>query len=338
MSQSQDAPNEREKKYIEIPLHALRLDRVTEFALYLQPSPGKYVLYRNPNLMFDEEHRDKLEQNGTRSVFIAVADRKLYLRYLEQYLNEIISDPDVSADEESKIVYACATQLLKEVIEDPSQQEGVKRAHLMVDNAIEHLLKGPDHFMHVFDKMSFDYHTYTHSVNVCVFGLALGQRIGLSREELSRLGAGLLLHDIGKSKIDEAILNKQGPLSDEEWELMRTHPTRGREILAQHDGIDPIALAVVEQHHEKCTGGGYPHGLQEPEIHFFSKICTLADVFDALTTQRSYKEALASFPALKIMQAEMRTQFHEGLFKEFIRMLGSPISQGLPRPSQRKAA
>jgi len=126
--------------------------------------------------------------------------------------------------------------------------------------------------------------------------LALGRNLGLSRAELKSLGAGLLLHDIGKSEIDDAILNKRGTLTEEEWNVMRSHPERGEAILSQAEGVDPLALTIVMQHHEKRSGKGYPRGLKGDEIHSYAKICALADVFDALTTQRSYKEALDSFP------------------------------------------
>jgi HD-GYP domain-containing protein (c-di-GMP phosphodiesterase class II) len=326
-------------EYMRIALRALRVDTVTDFNIYLrQASTDAYTLYREAHLVFAEEHRQRLMDSVMDGVYISGSDRTEYVHYLETNLATIIADPEVPAEEESTIVYTCATHIVQDLLERPGQSEDVKRAQRMVDNTIEHLIKGPDRFARAFEQMSFDYRTYTHSVNVCVFGLALGQRLGFGRDELRRLGAGLLLHDIGKSRIDEAILYKRGPLSDEEWQAMRRHPDYGREILEATGELDPIALTIVHQHHEKCTGRGYPQGLHEPDIHLYSKICTLADVFDALTTERPYKQALDAFPALRIMQSDMREDFHPHLFREFIRMLGSTSVRAVAEENLRKAA
>lgn len=326
-------------EYMRIPMRSLRVDTVTDFNVYLrQGSADAYTLYREAHLVFAEEHRRRLMDSALDGVYVANDDRTKYVHYLESHLATIIADPEIPAEEESTIVYTCATHIVQDLLERPGQSEDVKRAQRMVDNTIEHLLKGPDRFAHAFETMSFDYRTYTHSVNVCVFGLALGQRLGFGREEMRRLGAGLLLHDIGKSRIDEAILYKRGPLTDEEWQAMRRHSEYGLEILQATGDVDPLALTIVHQHHEKCTGRGYPQGLREPDIHLYSKICTLADVFDALTTERPYKQALDSFPALRIMQSDMREDFHPHLFREFIRMLGSASVRAVAEENLRQAA
>jgi HD-GYP domain-containing protein (c-di-GMP phosphodiesterase class II) len=331
-------PN-REGKYQRIPLHALRVDTLTEFSIYIRQVDGTFILYRDAQLVFNEEHRQKLLQTAPDGVYIAIDDNKLYVRYLEENLASIIADPNVPPEEESTIVYACASQLLKELLMQPGEREGVNRAVRMVDNAMEHILKGAEYFTYVLEKMSFDYHTYTHSVNVCVFGLALGQRLGFDRDELHVLGQGLLLHDVGKANIDEAILSKPGPLTEAEWEVMRRHPDEGAEILEAAGGVPPLALDVVRQHHEKCTGMGYPRGLDDSTIHVYAKICALVDVFDALTTERPYKQAMNAFPALRIMQSEMPHDFHPNLFREFIRMLGtSTVKHAARKNLHRRAA
>lgn len=333
------AAPEPDREYMRIPLRALRVDTVTGFNIYLrQASTDAYTLYREAHLAFAEEHRRRLMDAVTDGIYITGDDRTEYVRYLETHLASIIADPEVPVDEESTIVYTCATHIVQDLLERPGQSEDIKRAQRMVDNTIEHLIKGPDRFAHAFEQMSFDYRTYTHSVNVCVFGLALGQRLGFGREELRRLGAGLLLHDVGKSRIDEAILNKRGRLSDTEWQAMRRHPEHGLEILKATGDVDALALTIVHQHHEKCTGHGYPLGLSDPDIHLYSKICTLADVFDALTTERPYKQALDSFPALRIMQSDMREDFQPHLFREFSRMLDSSVVRAVAEENLRKAA
>ena len=126
------------------------------------------------------------------------------------------------------------------------------------------------------------------------------------------------LADIGKSEIPLDVLRKQTPLTAEEWEIIRIHPERGVEILERTGEVDEICRVVVLQHHEKCTGRGYPHGLAADEIHYFAKIAAIADVFDALSTDRPYKNALNTFASLRLMQETMREDFDENIFRELI--------------------
>ncbi|MCK4414845.1 MAG: HD-GYP domain-containing protein [Candidatus Eisenbacteria sp.] len=307
-----------------IPLQSLRLDTYTDFNLYLKlANTNRYVLYRNANLLFTERHRAKLQENAVKHAYISAEDRMRYFRYLEGRLNEIVSDGSLTATETSRIVYECSTHLVREIIEKPWVGENIKRAEGLICNTVDHLLQGASHLKAMISIMSADYYTYTHSVNVCVFGVALGQRVGLSGQELNELGIGLLLHDVGKSEISKEILNKPGSLTPEEWQEMKTHPARGVEILKNTQQVGPNSLLVVGQHHEKCTGKGYPKALTSDEIHIYAKIASVADVFDALTTNRSYRKALESFPALRLMRKEMIRDFNPGLFRELIQMLGS---------------
>jgi len=311
--------------YFAVPLSCLRVDTITSFTIYLRnpPDGNRYVFYRESNLLFSDRHHCKLEENGVTHIYIAAADRKLYLRYLEAHIDEILQDPKLSSAEKNEIHYACATKLAEDLFNDPRSGENVKRARRMVDATVHHILQEAGRLSALIDVMSFDYYTYTHSVNVCVLGVALGHRIGLTPEELEALGVGLLLHDMGKSEIDVAVLNKHGPLSDEEWELMKTHPQLGVDIFKHSPLVGPVALTVILQHHEKCTGCGYPAGLRGTEIHRFAKIAALVDVFDALTTERAYRGALQSFTAIQVMKNEMEVDFDPDLFRQFIQLLGA---------------
>ena len=109
-------------------------------------------------------------------------------------------------------------------------------------------------------------------------------------------------HDVGKSKIDHALINKSGKLSDEEFEQMKFHATAGGEILTGMKCYTHNVVRMAAEHHEKFKGGGYPSGIQGEEIHRYARICKIMDVYDALTTKRSYKKALSAFVKLIIMK------------------------------------
>jgi HD-GYP domain-containing protein (c-di-GMP phosphodiesterase class II) len=155
------------------------------------------------------------------------------------------------------------------------------------------------------DLASADGYTLKHSLAVTTLGLSIGVRVMQKygwvdaremrryddiEERLLTLGVGLLVHDIGKLAVPAQILHKPGKLTPEEWTAMKTHPMEGVRIL-QHQSVSPLSRAVVRSHHEKWEGGGYPGGIAGPEIHQFARIAAVADVFDALSSDRHYRRA-----------------------------------------------
>lgn len=134
-------------------------------------------------------------------------------------------------------------------------------------------------------------YTYSHSTNVALLSLELGYSLGLSDSELHILVSGAILHDLGKLYIDNKILDKSGKLTNEEFELIKQHPSIGSSIANNIENVDPSILRVVREHHEKLDGSGYPFGLVYKDIHPLSKIVTICDIFDAITTKRSYHDA-----------------------------------------------
>jgi HD-GYP domain-containing protein (c-di-GMP phosphodiesterase class II) len=189
---------------------------------------------------------------------------------------------------------------------------------------VTYLLSESRAFFNLMATTSFDYYTYTHSVNVSVFGIALAHRLGqYSKEEIKTIGSGLIVHDVGKSLIDQRILNKRGPLNKHEWAVMKEHPDNGVKLLRGSGQVGEEALVIVRDHHEKIDGSGYPRGLRGDAIHMYARIASLADIFDALTTRRPYKLAERSFPALRIMRDEMGEGLDRELFTEFVLLLGA---------------
>ncbi|MFC1573168.1 HD-GYP domain-containing protein [Candidatus Eisenbacteria bacterium] len=316
-------PADEAEEYTCIPLACVYADTVTGFTIYLRTPPdgNNYVFYREANLVFSESHRAQLTKNGVTHIYIHAADRKQYLRYLENHLDVILQDPNMPVDEKSQVHYSCATELVKDVFDDPRSGESIKRVQRMVNNSVYHILQQAGELSSFINIMSVDYHTYTHSVNVCVFGVALGHRFALNRSELRDLGIGLLLHDVGKSEIDSEILSKEGPLNNEERDIIKSHPQIGFNILADSPLLLPTSLEIILRHHERRTGRGYPGGLRDHQIHPFAKIAALVDVFDALTTRRPYHAERSSFAAFQLMQRQMKDDFDPDYFRELIRLL-----------------
>jgi HD-GYP domain-containing protein (c-di-GMP phosphodiesterase class II) len=169
---------------------------------------------------------------------------------------------------------------------------------------------------------SFDEYTFNHSVNVAVVAAVFGKALGLPESRLRRLCQAGVLHDIGKALIPDEILNKPGRLTDQEFTVMREHPAKAHALLLQVRGPDREVLLGVRGHHEKYNGSGYPDGLRGDAVGEFARILAVADVYDALTSQRVYKPSLAPSRALRIMYGIRETDYHPGLVERFIRCLG----------------
>ncbi len=321
LNQSTAIKNRAEQKFIPILLDSLRVDSILEFDLYLNVDRN-LVLYRSSDLPFTEKTRQKLLENKVDRLYITNENKGKYQRYIEANLPRILSDPGVEETKKAGILYETSTNLVRDVLASPTYGENIRRSKDMVSNTVGFILKGREAFLNLLRISSFDYYTYTHSVNVCTFSIALAQQMGFDDEEfLHELGVGALLHDVGKSKISERILNKRSALTQIEFELMKKHPKWGVEILTETDQIDAASYYPVLQHHERGDRRGYPSGLNLNEMHIYSRIVAIADSFDAMTTERVYQRALETFPALKIMFS-LRGAYDEPMMEAFARLMG----------------
>ncbi|HKO15806.1 MAG TPA: diguanylate cyclase [Gemmatimonadaceae bacterium] len=187
---------------------------------------------------------------------------------------------------------------------------------------------------------SKDHYTQGHCERVADLACALAADAGLDQKSLFWFRIGALLHDVGKLMIPPDILNKPGRLTAEEWGMIKKHPVWGVEMLADIDfpwDVRPI----VESHHERWDGGGYPHGLKGEEIPLTARILCIADVYDALTSERSYKKAVSHEQAMDMLRSEVGSQFDPALFPLFegvMRRLGPPKRSGDTEPALETAA
>lgn len=166
-----------------------------------------------------------------------------------------------------------------------------------------------------------DRYTEGHCERVSDFGITLAKEIGLSENEQKALKNGGILHDIGKIAIDEAILNKPGKLTPEEFEKMKIHPIKGAEICKNLKTLTD-ALPIIRSHHEKCDGSGYPDGLKKDEIPVIARIMAIVDVYDAIITDRPYRKGLPLDTAQNILQTEVQKGWWDpDLVDAFFKML-----------------
>jgi putative nucleotidyltransferase with HDIG domain len=166
-----------------------------------------------------------------------------------------------------------------------------------------------------------DNYTYMHSVAVCAMMIALARELDLSEDEIKDAGAAGLLHDVGKMAMPDDILNKPGKLTDDEFQIMRSHPERGKELLVKAGGIPAMVIDVCLHHHEKFDGTGYPHRLQGDLISRLSRMAAICDVYDAITSNRPYKSGWGPSESLQRM-ASWKGHFDPVYFQAFVKTIG----------------
>jgi len=234
-------------------------------------------------------------------------------------LREAIHDKTMSPQKKSLIVYQSSRVLVERLFEDP-KAENISEAKKGISEVVDLILSDDATSKELLKITSYDFYTYTHSVNVGVFSVMLAKALfrGSDGHDMHELGAGFFLHDIGKVRIDPAIINKPGKVTDDEMAIIRTHPFQGYKILKETNQLTEECMVIVMQHHERENGSGYPRKLRKDEIHTYGRICCIADVYDALTAERSYKKRIDTFPALKLMKEQMLDHFHQQIFEKFV--------------------
>ncbi len=310
-----------EEKYVPIYLDCLRVDSVLDFDLYLYVN-NRLVLYRSADLAFNDRTRQKLLENRVDRLYIRGDSKDSYQQYIEKNLDKVLADPEIGEEKKASILYETSTTLVKDILSNPTYGENIQRTKNMVSNTVGYILKGREAFMNLLQITAFDYYTYTHSVNVCTFSIALAQQLGFRDEQfLHELGVGALLHDVGKSKISERILNKRSALSPYEFEIMKKHPQWGVDMLKETNQLAQVSYYPVLQHHERGDRSGYPNALMLDEMHVFSQLVAITDTFDAMTTDRVYQKATDTFPTLKIMFSLKGAYDHDRL-RAFAELMG----------------
>lgn len=168
---------------------------------------------------------------------------------------------------------------------------------------------------------SYDNYTYTHSLNVDIYSVILGIALGYTDEELKKLSQAALLHDIGKTCLPVELLNKPGKLTPEEYAEVQMHCRFGYNLLKNNSDISSVTRNAILSHHENENGTGYPRNLAAEKIHKFAKVIHIADVYDALTTKRVYKDAMNPAEALEYIMSQADIQFNKDMVATFIQYI-----------------
>jgi HD-GYP domain-containing protein (c-di-GMP phosphodiesterase class II) len=232
------------------------------------------------------------------------------------------------AKERAKRTYAESVAATRDLMSSVrmGNSPNIKKIKRVVQSIVDQILTEETSLIGLTTIRDYDEYTFTHSVNVCIFSVALGKRLGLNKLQLYDLGLAALFHDIGKSRVPQSILNKTGGLTDDEWRLIAAHPWLGTLSLFQVRGSAELpyrAMVVAHEHHMKRDLTGYPKPIRARQISVFSKIVAIVDGFDAATSRRAYQTV--PFTPAQVM-LEMRDNPRRGMdpviVKAFINLTG----------------
>jgi HD-GYP domain-containing protein (c-di-GMP phosphodiesterase class II) len=308
------------------PLATLRPNSGAHFELYLaMPTRAgvQYLLYKAADIEFTEKKRLELMENGVSTLYVSDEDAGAYCQFVDRTVGQVLASDQIEPEEKSRILYETSRSLVKSAFERPESPLLVTTNQRVVTHTVTALAGERSLLRTLVSMFTFDYSLYTHSVHVSVLGTGLLLESGDWTEEDTRdVAMGFLLHDIGKSRVPPDIVRKPGLLSPWEIKQMERHPEHGVGLMQQHEIIRPRALEVIRGHHELLDGSGYPRHLAGQNIPLEIRVCTVADVFDALTSHRVYKPALSGHDALRLMLDRMTSKLDDEILHMLIHRLG----------------
>ncbi|QZY54997.1 HD-GYP domain-containing protein [Crassaminicella profunda] len=301
-----------------VPINAVKEGSFLAQALY--DDKGRILLAKGVKI--SERLKDKIKESGFYSVYILD-------EFSQGELDDIIK-PQVRQKAIATIRATLNTYgdmdneglntFQKKKLHDQSEQQ-IEDLQQVTKLIVDDIFSQKEIMINLVDIKSTDNYTYNHSVNSAILALTLGIGYGLNRNDLYDLTMGAMLHDVGKMFIPKDILNKEGKLTPEEYKIVQEHTTRGYNHLRENSDMGNKIRIVSLQHHERVDGSGYPFGLKEEQIYSLSKITAVAEVYDALTSDRSYRRAVPPNEAVEYIMGSGGSHFNIDMVKTFCKKI-----------------
>ncbi len=307
-------------RYKAIPPYAIIPGTLPDFQIYIRSPEGRFVLWALKGNKVSPEQLARLSEGGRDEIFVSLEEEFKYEQHLEANLGTILGNEHLSNDNKASIFTKVSTNVVKDSFEmslglstmDPGT---IHRTQSMVQSALAFITESRS--LQALAKMiGHDYQTYEHATKVLWFTVAFlrlnpdimeqiepGYKASDEKQQmriLQQCGVGALLHDIGKAFVSHEIINKNEPLTEVEWEIVKRHPLTSLAMLIDSD-IPPFVKKAIVHHHENFHGGGYPLGLEGQSIPPLARVLRIIDVFDAMTSRRPYKDSMSPMKAAQIM-------------------------------------
>jgi HD-GYP domain-containing protein (c-di-GMP phosphodiesterase class II) len=288
----------------------------------------------------NDKEIEKIADSGIREVYIDtskgldVADAPTETEVKDSIAHEmeIIAEKvkpagSVSLHDEmarSHKVHGEANKIIHSLMQDVrlGKQIELEQVNPIVGRMSESILRNQDALLSLCRIKQKDNYTFLHSVSIGALMMSFARAVNLSPEEMRQVGIGGMLHDIGKTKVPDKILNKPGKLTEEEFLIMKSHVVYSRDILSDTPGIAQASLDVAAQHHERYDGSGYPLKLKGSEMSIYGQMASIVDVYDAITSDRCYHKGMEPTAALRKMFEWSKFHFNPELVHTFVRSIG----------------
>lgn len=224
----------------------------------------------------------------------------------------------------AEVAHTDARNQIQENLKRLTEGEGINvtRIRSSVKSCVKSIVTNPNALMWLGKLRSKDNYIAEHCLNVGVLAIAFGRHLDMSLDELEVLGMCGMLHDVGKLQVDQKILDKPASLSEEEFAIIQDHCRIGRDILSKDENMPPTVVEAAFGHHERMDGSGYPRGIRATSLNLYTRMISIVDTYDAITTNRCYDKSRPATEAIKILFGCRNTQFEPVLVEKFIECLG----------------
>jgi HD-GYP domain-containing protein (c-di-GMP phosphodiesterase class II) len=325
--------------FFAIPVSHLETATIVAFDLYLPRHDGTAVLYRERNLVFTSENKQRLEQNGVRELFVPQDQFDAYRSYRlaqsgelgpasaprveispeEEDLAGSLQDRSLPIEARASLLLGVSYQVVEAALSDLGSPGLPQRVFRLADNTARFLASEPPAYFRLVSMLQSDFDAYSHAINTALYSIQLAAHASIEDpHEIALIGRAALVHDVGRGDLPGELLHQSTGLSDLEWAEVMSHVDRGLAQLREAGWDDATCLDVVAHHHERADGKGYPQGLKLEKISRAARIVSIADCFDALTSSHGGRQASTGFQALWTMKRDLAGQFDPDLLDRFI--------------------
>jgi len=304
-------------RFIAVSVSTILPSSVSGVAFYLRDNPRAPTrLFRGSDYPFQSSDIQQLLERGVHTLYVASGEFHKYQQYLRDNLTTILEDETRSVEQRFGNLNDVVRDVVGAAFKTQDVNKTVEATKEVAQHAVDLICRDDAVATELCNVLYHDYNTFTHSANVTFYCVLLAHRLGIGdKGDLNAIAVGAMLHDLGKLDIREAILNKAGPLSDAEFDIIKRHPIVGLTKLCRREDLNFGQLMMVYQHHERLDGQGYPVGLVEDEIHPWAKLCAVVDVYEALTSNRPYRSALSQSEAFEIMDRDSGSALDKGMYQ-----------------------
>lgn len=309
-----------------ISVASLKVGSIPPMDIYLQrENDNKYLLFISRSIPFEQHDYEILAHREDAVLWVSEDDFQSFESYLDNNVLDIVHDETVPVETKCELTYNASTEVMHKVFESPEPEVVIEASEKVLTPVIE-VIFGDHTAAHKFiTQASVDFALYTHSVNVCLYGMALARRsLGISKEEaMQRFGPGFLLHDLAKNQIPKEILEKD-ELTEEEEKMIQRCPIESLKMVQDLMDVSKEMENIILQHKEHIDGTGYPFNLMGDQISTEARICAIAKMFDERSTNRASQDRMTSFETLTSMREEIPHHLDAELYKDFIYLFLPP--------------